>query len=610
MPVVGERKLSTVASMERDSMYKYAQKFNDTTRTIQTESQINYSLEPGKAAMYGSTVDALREFFIEESADYTNMTPEEIQDHETMMNESFTNDIQALRESASAANYNPIIGLGLPMHKYLMLNCMFAQAVPRFVAKSPSWTETMETRYLITPDGQRIDVANQQNLIYGAFKSQNASIDVPIALPEVKTVDILDKYFHVSRTSHNLSIATHVKAVAVQEYVKVGTPIITIAGGVVTNGTASADGLAIVWKSYKAEFTPGYGDFHRVIMARPVLTVATSATEFATITPMLIVSQTNDNMFEISGGDGTIKAVMLSARYDASGRTLKSCRVDWQGKTNYVSIPEADGITVPVTPEEVKDIAATYGGLNQVTKYMSIIKDVMENVKDDDIKFELDGSYTRLDDDHRLAKTIDFAVPQGYNNDFIVYNKSTFMTKLTQFIDGLLTVLHDPNMSVTVIGRPALIKLVTPEDYSFAAPGNLGPVELTYNKTVVTSDKRVINFLSSEKMYGSDSFIVLLIPKNSNRIIYRLYDYQMYISNEIRDAENPQLPAITAFQRYKFFEYQPVQGRIMIANPSGERVHLPNINPVELGYANNDLGSVYKQYDATTGLNTVVKNQI
>ena len=65
--------------------------------------------------------------------------------------------------------------------------------------------------------------------------------------------------------------------------------------------------------------------------------------------------------------------------------------------------------------------------------------------------------------------------------------------------------------------------------------------------------------------------MVLLIPKNTNRIVYRLYDYQMYISNEIRDAQNPSLPALTAFQRYKFFGFQEVQGRIMIANPGGLR---------------------------------------
>jgi hypothetical protein len=105
--------------------------------------------------------------------------------------------------------------------------------------------------------------------------------------------------------------------------------------------------------------------------------------------------------------------------------------------------------------------------------------------------------------------------------------------------------------------------------------------------------------LSSDKLWGNDNLIVLLIPKNTNRIVYRVYDYQMYISNEIRDAEHPQLPALTAYQRYKFFQYQPVQGRLFIANPSGLREHLPNTSdPIGPQYTNNDLASVYSSWDS------------
>ena len=185
------------------------------------------------------------------------------------------------------------------------------------------------------------------------------------------------------------------------------------------------------------------------------------------------------------------------------------------------------------------------------------------------------------------------------------------MHTLDQFVTGLLTVLRDPNMKICVIGRPALIRAITPVEYAYQTPSNVGPIELDFKKTVVTSDKREYNFISSEKLFGNDNLIVLLIPKNTNRIIYRLYDYQMYISNEIRDAENPALPALTAFQRYKFFEYQPVQGRLFVANPTGLREHLPNVDSgVGSYYANNDLGSVFTHYDKTTGLNVATPNEL
>ena len=241
---------------------------------------------------------------------------------------------------------------------------------------------------------------------------------------------------------------------------------------------------------------------------------------------------------------------------------------------------------------------------------MSMIKDVMENVKDDDIKENLDESFMRLDDDHKLAKTIDFAPRHGYYSDHLEWLQKTFMNTLDQYVTGLLTVLRDPNMEITILGRPGLIRQITPVEYSYAVPTSVGPIELDFKKVVVTSDKRVYNFISSDKLFGNDNLIVLLNPKNTNRIVYRLYDYQMYISNEIRDAINPALPALTAFQRYKFFEYQSVQGRLFVANPTGLREHLPNVAPVKHQYNNNDLGSVYTHYDTATGMNVATPNEL
>ena len=615
MPSVGERKQPKMGNFSKDPMYAYAQAFCETQQNIIRESQVDYAQEPARALSFRSVQDQMKNFYLENSVigDARSLGAEKYQDQLDMMNEAFINDIQAVRENAVAgmAAWNPLIGLSLPMHKYLMLNCVFAQAVPRFVAKSPSWTETMETRYMITPDGRKIDIANQQNEIFSAWKSANRPVDVAITLPESQSVDILDKYFKVSRLSHNLSVATHISAIAIEDYAKKDDPIITIDSetGAITEGKAAANGIAIVWKPWKAEFNPGYGELNRVIV-QPVdiVTTASDGTTPVTFHDVLFASQ-KDNMFEISSAANKIKAVKMTARYDASSRTLKTSRVTWEERTTYVQIPENDGITIPITPEEVKDIGALYG-INQVTKYMSMIKDILENVKDDDIKEHLDESFARLDDDHKLAKTIDFAPREGYLGTHLQWLQETFMNTLDQFITGLITVLRDPNMEICIIGRPGLIRQITPIEYTYQTPSSVGPIELDFKKTVVTSDKRVYNFISSDKLFGNDNLIVLLIPKNTNRIVYRLYDYQMYISNEIRDAENPSLPALTAFQRYKFFGFQEVQGRLFVANPTGLREHLPNVDPIGTQYANNDLGSVYTHYDASTGRNVTTPNEL
>ena len=600
MPSVGERKNpNTMGNFAKDPMYKYAASFYDTQKAIMNEAQVDYAADPARATAFPGAQNALKEFYLENAVigDKNHMDAEEYQDQVDMMNECFINDLQAVRENAVSgmSNYNPLIGLSLPMHKYLMMNCVFAQAIPRYVAKSPSWTETMETRWMVTPDGKKIDIANQQNQIFGAWKEANKPVEVPMALPELQTTDILDKYFHVSKLSHNLSVATHISAVAVEEYVKIGDPIIEISDGKVTEKTADTEGKALVWKPWLAEFTPGYGEYNRnIVKPVDILLVDDAAGNQVAFHDTIFATQ-KDNMFEINSG-GKVKAVKMTARYDASTRSLKTNRVEWSEQTTFVQIPESDGITVPVTPEEVKDIGALYG-INQVTKYMGMIKDVLENVKDDDIKEQLDESFLRLDDDHKVAKTYDMAPPTNYMHTYVEYNQTVFMRQLDQIITGLLTILRDPNMQISIIGRPAIIRDLTPVEYTYTTPSSVGPVDLDFKKTVVTSDKRVYNFISSDKMWGNDNLIILLVPKNTNRIVYRLYDYQMYISNEIRDAENPQLPALTAFQRYKFFEYQSVQGRLYIANAAGLRSHLTANDTIGEPYTNNDLGKVYTQWD-------------
>ena len=600
MPSVGERKNpNTMGNFAKDPMYKYAASFYDTQKAIMKEAQVDYAADPARATAFPGAQNALKEFYLENAVigDKNHMDAEEYQDQVDMMNECFINDLQAVRENAVSgmSNYNPLIGLSLPMHKYLMMNCVFAQAIPRYVAKSPSWTETMETRWMVTPDGKKIDIANQQNQIFGAWKEANKPVEVPMVLPELQTTDILDKYFHVSKLSHNLSVATHISAVAVEEYVNTGDPIIEISDGKVTEKTADTEGKALVWKPWLAEFTPGYGEYNRnIVKPVDILLVDDAAGNQVAFHDTIFATQ-KDNMFEINSG-GKVKAVKMTARYDASTRSLKTNRVEWSEQTTFVQIPESDGITVPVTPEEVKDIGALYG-INQVTKYMGMIKDVLENVKDDDIKEQLDESFLRLDDDHKVAKTYDMAPPTNYMHTYVEYNQTVFMRQLDQIITGLLTVLRDPNMQISIIGRPAIIRDLTPVEYTYTTPSSVGPVDLDFKKTVVTSDKRVYNFISSDKMWGNDNLIILLVPKNTNRIVYRLYDYQMYISNEIRDAENPQLPALTAFQRYKFFEYQSVQGRLYIANAAGLRSHLTANDTIGEPYTNNDLGKVYTQWD-------------
>ena len=115
-----------------------------------------------------------------------------------------------------------------------------------------------------------------------------------------------------------------------------------------------------------------------------------------------------------------------------------------------------------------------------------------------------------------------------------------------------------------------MVRKVSPTDYTYQSPSSIGSVELDWTKTVQTSDRRVYNFIGSDKLRNSREFIVILSPKGTDRIMYRIYDYQLYISNEIKNKQNPLLPNLHAFERWKFVQMQPVQGRIGLLNVKGQ----------------------------------------
>ena len=82
------------------------------------------------------------------------------------------------------------------------------------------------------------------------------------------------------------------------------------------------------------------------------------------------------------------------------------------------------------------------------------------------------------------------------------------------------------------------------------------------------------------------------------RITYKVIDYQMYVSNEIRDTAHYQVPAMTCFERWYFLKYQPVQGRIRILNASGlrENAYMKNEEDYLIKGAMNDDTANTEQY--------------
>lgn len=581
MPVVGNR-VSTVGmgkGYANDPLNKFAAAYKECVTDILSESGVDIFSEPTKALMIGSSKAALRDFFVEGqeelvAGEVASLGEDAalIDDARAMAEAQFDNDAEAImNEYASVGAFNPVIGMTFPIHKNILMNNIFDKgAIPKVVAKEPKFTISMETRTLITPDGEEIDMWKDQYKMKDAIDSTAPFHAVEMTLPEQESTDVVTAIGGAG--DENLSIETHVSAVKMTIYLNTGD-INPETGAVV-----DSDGEVTVWVPTHLDFTPAYGEYDRTIMA-PIAVTGRDSSGNTKVYKDVISGYMKKNKFALASMHGVVEAVRLSARFDTSTAMFKTCSVAWSVRTDVVEIPSANPINVPVSPEEVKDVGALYN-VNQLTKIMSLIRLVLGNYKDDKIKEHLDESFMTMPEENKFATTFDFAPRANYALDHVEWRSKTFMDYFDSVVTGLMQVLNDPNMTISVFGAPDIIRKLTPTEYTYSTPSNVGPIDLDFVKTVVTSDKRVYQFISSDKLRGNSNLIIVLCPRNSERIIYRIYDYQMYISNEIRNVSNYALPAIHAFERWKFKEYQPVQGRIKILNPTGMTNIAPNDDPI------------------------------
>lgn len=566
------------ASYMRDPMTAYTQSFIDFSKNVMNESGLDIFEEPKKILRRPNSREALKEFFCENFMDVDRRDPfvsepGYLEDQRAMMEQQFENDAAAIFEHADMADYNPVIGMVFPVHKNILMNMVFDKgAIQKVVAEGPKFTISMERRILVDTQGNEIDMFTEQNKMTPAIDASNPSYDIEITLPEVGATDVLALCGGTRLDS--LSIKTHVSAVQVEKvYIKAGDIMPDENGFIMPGGPVATDAdegeKQNVWFPVDIQFLPGYNQYERTFNTPISIAVRKDASTTTVITDSL--SGTMDkNKFNIFGATGQVKKVMLTAELDTANHMMDTCSVSWKVDTDLIEIPNAIPLSVTISPEEVKDLAALYQ-VNQLTKIMGLLKTVLANYKDDKILEFLKNDYNKLDERCRFYQEFDYAPPAGYALDPLTWRYTMFFDMFDTEVTKMLQVLNDPNMVVTVFGDPDLVRKITPVEYTYQTPSSIGPVELDFKRTVVTSDKRVYQFIGSDKLRWSDELIVILCPRNSNRVTYRIYDYQMYVSNEIRNASNPALPAVTALERWAMQSYQAIQGRIGIKNRTGLR---------------------------------------
>ena len=590
---VGTRKSAMLASgYEKNEMHDFAQAFTETAQSILDETGIDLYGNTRGAMLNSQSYDSMKRFFVEQSYDPAEYSddPASLEEHIADMEAQFENDKEGLLENTSINSVNPVIGMTFPLHKWILMNMVFDKGgIPKVVAESPKFTISQETRILIDTEGNEIDMFREQNKMTAAIDATAAVKTFDVTLPLTEDVEIVHDKLGGLAGVDKLDISTAVTAVEVENvYFEIGD-LLPGADGFITEESPVAESAQTknVWVPVNYVPVPGYWgqDFDRATMKRFAYKHKVNnggTAQESTTSDTLSIAMKKDRMI-ITSLNGVVKKVKVSSKLDTSNARATTCQATWRADTIIEEIGPAIPINTTISPEEVKDISALYN-VNQVTKIMHLIKTVLANYKDDKIKEGLDTSYRRLPSDQKTYNTFDFAPRVGYDSDHVNWRFSTFFDFLNGEVQDMLYVLNDPNMTITVYGDPNLVRMITPDanDCTYQAPANIGPVDLDFEKTVYMSNKRLFNFIGSDKLRRTNEFILVLCPNHTDRILYRIYDYQMYLSNEIRNADNPALPALHAFERWKFVEYTPVQGRIKIDNPRGINKETYNALPVNV----------------------------
>lgn len=579
--IAGTRQKTVGSTAYRhDPLYAYSKAFTEAAQNILTTESYDIFGEPARALRSNGVREALKEFFVNEFVDDEDPTKtvDEIEEAHKDIEAMFENDMEALSENAYQSEYAPMIGMSLPIHKLILMNNVFSQGggIQKVTAVQPAFTISMERRILVTPKGEEIDMFLEQNKIADAIDSTAPTEIFDLDLPQNEDTDIIGQLG--GTVTDELSMETHIAGIYVENvYFAEGDHLPDEDGWFSTKGelaTAETAGTKNVWYPVDIAFTPSYGGPNRLerVISQPIsIRYKTDADGGIAEVKDTLFGAMNNSKITLTAVKGTVKKVRLAAKLNTSNATLDECSVKWKVDSTWVEIPEATPINTTVSPEEVKDVAAMYDA-NQVTKVMSITKTALSEYKDMKIKRGLDKSYQTMDENTSFADEFDFATPENYLLDWVTYRQATFMDFLDDHVTRMLQVLNDNNMTITIYGDPRVVRKITPTEYTYQAPANIGPVTLDYTQTIVdTKDNRVYNFVGSDKFRNTNELMILLNPRNTERICYRIYDYQLYISNEIRNAANPSLPAIHAFERWKLVSYQPVQSRIKILNPSGMR---------------------------------------
>ena len=460
------------------------------------------------------------------------------------------NSAEQLLSEAFSSNLTPLVGLTFPLLKINWLKNIYKDIIPTVTSDSPVFNLTIEKKWARYQDAE-----GQWHKKY----LPDAYIEDPnFSLEDFSRVRILEGVELALGTQHQLVVAPgnpNEDRISTDMHI---TDIKFMDGEVISN-------LYIQPNSATGTFThPRIVDGIKLGYIQGQMDFETGTFSFGYVPTADAVAKTG----EVVVFDPAAITVKVYARLSAENH-FRTPETGWEPQHKQFRISDGMHLATGITKETQFDQAKLYN-TDAMAMIVETMQDAIGQEKDSAIKRKLSASAERIrnDKDAFITSTFDCKVPSQLNSvlpsEWIEKELKVGINKLSLRLNEFL---REEDIVCVIMGRPEEVNLLSTDTTMIQGDAKeIGGCKRGY-KFGLYNNMRNFLVVSSEKA-DAGRLQLFIFPTCDDKMTYKLFNYQFFITNEYRQSSNMRLPSVAVSDRYLIDEFTPIQGELVINNNS------------------------------------------
>lgn len=274
---------------------------------------------------------------------------------------------------------------------------------------------------------------------------------------------------------------------------------------------------------------------------------------------------------------GPVKKVQFGGHLSNANNDT-TIELDRQRFDEQIEIPEQERLNTGITIERIKDEKAL-AGIDTTGDLVVEMSEVLSQSKDSNTKNFFEDSFIKCKNTptfkpfgYNIKFAWDILFPLGKVSDFMFPESQWRSNQVRYYIERMLSLmkqqLRNSGIMFCISANPFVIDLLnaTDNDIHWLVDNDtkIGGVKLDYKFGVMTISGTRCHIISTMKESIEKGLRIVAYATTDTLITFRQYDYTFNIENNYRNSKTPNTPNIMATQRYRNFEFLPLQGEFAI----------------------------------------------